>query len=182
MPHLTTADISRSALFAALIAGGAFVAIPLGPVPFTLQVFAVLLAGMVLGPRLGALAVITYLCLGLLAPVYAGGASGLGTLLGPTGGYLLAFVPAVVLTGYVATRGVPSMPRLVTAGMLGLVPIYAIGATWLGVHLGLSAGAAVSVGVLPFVAMDVVKVLLAAAVARSLVSLPLGLPAAQRDR
>jgi biotin transport system substrate-specific component len=182
MPRLTTVDISRSALFAALIAGGAFVAIPLGPVPFTLQVFAVLLAGMVLGPRLGTLSVLTYLTLGLLAPVYAGGASGLGTLLGPTGGYLLAFIPAVILTGSAATRGALSMPRLVTAGMLGLVPIYAVGATWLGAHLGLSAGAAVSVGVLPFVAMDAAKALLAAAVARSLVSLPLGLPAAQRDR
>jgi biotin transport system substrate-specific component len=182
MPRLTTADISRSALFAALIAGGAFAAIPLGPVPFTLQVFAVLLAGMVLGPRLGTLSVLTYLTLGLLAPVYAGGASGLGTLLGPTGGYLLAFIPAVVLTGCVATRGAPSMPRLVTAGMLGLVPIYVVGAALLAVHLALSAGAAVSVGVLPFVAMDAVKALLAAAVARSLVSLPLGLPAVQRDR
>ena len=119
MPRLTTADIARCALFAALIAGGAFVAIPLGPVPFTLQVFAVLLAGMVLGPRLGALSVLTYLTLGLVAPVYAGGASGLGTLLGPTGGYLLAFIPAVVLTGYVATRGAPSIPRLVTAGCSG---------------------------------------------------------------
>jgi biotin transport system substrate-specific component len=182
MPNITTADISRSALFAALIAGGAFAAIPLGPVPFTLQVFAVLLAGMVLGPRLGALSVVAYLALGLLAPVYAGGASGLGALLGPTGGYLIAFIPAVVLTGYIATRGAPSVPRLVAAGSIGLLPIYAMGATWLAAQLGLSATAAVTVGVLPFVTMDVVKVLLAAAVARSLVSLPLGLPSAQRDR
>ena len=105
--------------------------------PFTLQVFAVLLAGMVLGPRLGTLSVLTYLTLGLLAPVYAGGASGLGTLLGPTGGYLLAFIPAVILTGSAATRGAPRCrPR--HSGMLGLVPIYAVGATWLGAHLGLS--------------------------------------------
>ena len=61
----------------------AFAAIPVGSVPFTLQVYVVLLAGMVLGPRLAALGVAAYLLLGLLAPVYAGGGSGLGVLLGP---------------------------------------------------------------------------------------------------
>jgi biotin transport system substrate-specific component len=182
MHRLTTTDISRSALFAALIAGGAFVAIPLGPVPFTLQVFAVLLAGMLLGPRLGALSVVAYLVVGLVAPVYAGGASGLGALLGPTGGYLIAFIPAVVITGIVSARGEPSSRRFILAGILGLLPIYAIGATWLALQLGLSARAALTAGVVPFVAFDGVKALLAAAVARSLVSLPLGLPAAQRDR
>ena len=69
-----------------------------------------------------------------------------------------------------------------SAGLVGLVPIYAVGATWLAHQLDLSVAAAVSVGVLPFVVMDVMKALLAAGVARSLVSLPLGLPAAQRDR
>jgi biotin transport system substrate-specific component len=182
MRRLTTAEIARCALFTALIAVGAFVTLPLGPVPFTLQTFAVLLAGMVLGPRLGALSVVAYLALGLLAPVYAGGASGVGTLLGPTGGYLVAFVPAVVVTGVVASVGAPSPGRLALAGLLGLLPIYAVGATWLALQLDLGAAAAVSAGILPFVVMDSVKALLAAGVARGLVSLPLGLPAAQRDR
>ena len=182
MRRLTTAEIARCALFAALIAVGAFVTLPLGPVPFTLQTFAVLLAGMVLGPRLGALSVVAYLALGLVAPVYAGGASGVGTLLGPTGGYLVAFIPAVVVTGVVAAGEVPSTRRLILAGLLGLLPIYAVGATWLAFQLDLSAAAAVSAGILPFVVMDAVKALLAAGVARGLVSLPLGLPAAQRDR
>jgi len=77
---LTAREIAYAALFAALIAGGSFVAIPLGPVPFTLQVMFVLLTGMVLGPRLGALSVIAYLVLGLVAPVYAGATSGAGVL------------------------------------------------------------------------------------------------------
>ena len=182
MHRLTTADISRSALFAALMAVGAFVAVPIGPVPFTLQVFAVLLAAMMLGPRLALLSVVAYLALGLIVPVYAGGASGIGALFGPTGGYLIGFVPAVMVTGLLARDGAPSAPRLLTAGLLGIAPIYAVGATWLAWQLELTAGAAVSVGVLPFVAPDVVKALFAAAVARGLISLPLGLPVPQRDR
>jgi biotin transport system substrate-specific component len=180
--RLTTAEIARCALFTALIAVGAFVTVPLGPVPFTLQTFAVLLAGMVLGPRLGVLSIVAYLALGLVAPVYAGGASGVGALLGPTGGYLLAFIPAVMVTGVVASGEVVSTGRLVFAGLLGLLPVYAIGATWLALQLDLSAAAAVSAGVLPFVVIDSIKALLAAGVARALLSLPLGLPAAQRDR
>ena len=182
MRHLTTAEIARCALLTALIAVGAFITIPLGPVPFTLQTFAVLLAGMVLGPRLGALSVVAYLALGLVAPVYAGGASGVGALLGPTGGYLLAFIPAVIVTGVIASGDAAPTGRLILAGLLGLLPIYAIGATWLAFQLDLGAAAAVSAGVLPFVVMDAVKALLAAGVARALVSSPLGLPAAQRDR
>lgn len=182
MPRFTTSDVARSALFAALIAGGAFVTVPIGPVPFTLQVFFVLLGALVLGPRLALLSVSAYLGLGLVAPVYAGGASGIGTLLGPTGGYLIAFLPAVVVAGALARGEAGSIRRSLAAGMLGLVPIYGLGASWLAWHLGLSAGAGLSIGVLPFAAMDVVKATLAAAVARGLVNLPLGLLASQRDR
>jgi biotin transport system substrate-specific component len=179
---LTATDIARCALLTALLAVGAFVAIPVGPVPFTLQVFGVLLAGMLLGPRLGSLSVAAYLALGLVVPVYAGGASGIGALFGPTGGYLWGFLPAVIVAGLVAGRGTSSAPRLLAAGLAGLVPIYAIGAAWLAIQLDLSAREAVAVGVLPFAALDVAKALLAAAVARALVSRPLGLLAPQRDR
>ena len=73
LPPLTTRELTSAALFTALIAGGALVSIPIGTVPFTLQVLFVLLAGMLLGPRLAALSVLAYLALGLVAPVYAGG-------------------------------------------------------------------------------------------------------------
>jgi biotin transport system substrate-specific component len=178
----TTSEIARSALFAALIAGGAFVTVPIGPVPFTLQVFCVLLTAMLLGPRLALLAVAAYLTLGLVAPVYAGGASGLGALVGPTGGFLVGFIPAVLVTGWLVDRSAPATGRLLLAGLAGLVPIYALGATWLALQLDLGAGAAFGTGVLPFVTLDVVKAGLAAVVARSLVSSPLGLLAPQRDR
>ena len=183
MSPLTAREIALSALFAALIAGGSFVAIPLGPVPLTLQVMFVLLAGLVLGPRLGALSVIAYLVLGLVAPVYAGGTSGAGVLFGPTGGYLWGFIAGAALAGLTARRGGdPGLGRCVLGGLVGLVPIYALGAAWLALQLHLDPGAAIAAGVVPFVWGDVVKAIAAALVARSMVNLPLGLPSPQRDR
>ena len=181
MSRLTASDIARCALLAALIAGGAFVTVPIGPVPFTLQAFFVLVAGMILGPRLALLSVAAYLALGLAAPVYAGGTAGLGALLGPTGGFLMGFIPAVLVTGWLAHRGAPTMVRLLSAGLAGLLPLYALGAAWLALQLDLGAGAAVTSGVLPFLPVDVVKVGLAAAMVRSLVSSPLDLLAPLQD-
>ena len=181
MSRLTTREIAYAALFAALVAAGAFVAVPLGPVPFTLQVLFVLLAGLVLGPRIGALSVVSYLIVGLVAPVYAGGTSGAGVLFGPTGGYLWGFVAGAALAGAVAWRR-PSLARLLLGGLAGLLPIYSIGVTWLALQLQLDPAAAVATGVAPFVVGDVLKAIAAALAARSLVSLPLGLPVLQRDR
>jgi biotin transport system substrate-specific component len=180
LSRLTTRELATAALFTAVLAVAAFVAIPVGSVPFTLQVFVVLLAGMALGPRLGALSVLAYLILGMVAPVYAGGASGLGALFGPTGGYLIGFVGGAIVAGLVAGWGDQTLPRFLVAGLAGLMPIYAIGATWLAVQLHLTPGAALLTGVVPFVWLDVLKAVAAALMARALVSLPLGLPAATR--
>lgn len=182
MPSLTTRELTYAALFTALIAGGALVAIPIGSVPFTLQVLFVLLAGMLLGPRLAALSVLAYLALGLVAPVYAGGTSGLGVLFGPTGGYLWGFVLAALVTGAVSTHGRTSLARFVAAGLLGVTPIYALGAVWLAAQLHMGVGTALATGVAPFVWLDVLKAVAAGLAARSLVNLPLGLPSPQRGR
>lgn len=181
MSHLTTSDISRGALFAALTAAGAFVVIPFGPVPITLQVFFILLGGMMLGSRLAALSAVAYLTLGLVAPVYAGGASGVGVLFGPTGGYLLSFVPAALISGWLARRRDPTLGWLLLAGVVGLTPIYVLGTVWLGAQLHMTASAALSAGVLPFIAGDATKAVLAAVVARMSVRLPVGLPVVDRD-
>ena len=180
MSRLTTRELATAALFTAILSVAAFVAIPVGSVPFTLQVYVVLLAGMVLGPRLGVLSVLAYLILGLVAPVYAGGTSGLGALFGPTGGYLFGFIGAAFVTGLVAERGTGTTLKLLVAGIAGLAPIYAVGATWLAMQLHLTAGAAVLAGIAPFVWLDVLKAVAAALTARALVTLPLGLPAASR--
>lgn len=179
MHRITTREVAFAALFAALIAASSFIAIPFGAVPFTLQVLTVLVAGLVLGARGGALAVAAYLALGLIAPVFAGGTSGIGVLFGPTGGYLWGFLLGAACAGLVAGRTGPSYLGLAAAALAGLVPIYVVGTVWLAVQLQLTAQAALVAGVVPFVGGDVIKAFAAALAARSLLSLPLGLPALQ---
>jgi len=182
---LPTRDLAVGALFAALIAAGALVALPMvGPVPFTLQVLFVLLAGLMLGARLGALSVLAYVVAGLVAPVYAQGASGPGALFGPAGGYLVGFVVSAYLVGWLAERWRPRrFVPLLGIAIAGLVPIYAIGAVWLALQLDApSFHTIVWGGVLQFVPADLVKAALAALAARALLSLPLDLGVFSRAR
>ena len=182
---LSARDLATGALFAALIAAGALVALPMfGPVPFTLQVAFVLLAGLLLGARLATMSVVVYLIAGLVAPVYAQGTSGLGVLVGPTGGYLVGFAVAACLVGWLTERFQPRrfMPLLGIA-LAGLLPIYAIGATWLALQLHTtSIQAVVWGGVLQFLPADAAKAALAAVAARALLSLPLDLRGLSRAR
>ena len=183
MRGLSTREISYAAVCTALIAAGAFITIPLGPVPFTLQPLFVLFTGLVLGPRLGALSVVAYLVLGLVAPVYAGGTSGLGVLFGPTGGYLVGFVFGAALAGAVGRSGEPRAARLIAGGLAGLVPIYTLGALWLAVSLHTTELRVVMVaGVLPFLPLDALKAVVAGLMALSLARSPLRLPATERGR
>lgn len=158
---------------AALTAAGAQIAIPLpfSPVPFTLQVPAVILSGLLLGARYGTLAQLVYLLLGAAgAPVFAQFSGGLAHVVGPTGGYLLSYPLAAAIAGF-ASGAVASAPRAralgssFLAGTAALAVIYALGATWLAVVTDLPPAAALAQGVLPFVAFDLVKVLLASLVA-----------------
>jgi biotin transport system substrate-specific component len=146
--------------FAAATAFGAKVAIPLPgtPVPFTLQVAFVLLAGALLGARLGAASQLAYLAAGAAgAPVFAAG-GGLFYLLGPTGGYLLAFPLAAWVVGAVAGRA-GGLMRLAIALVAGVAVIYGGGAAWLAVLAG-APGRALLVGAAPFLALDLAKIVL----------------------
>ncbi len=157
--------------FSLLVALAAQVAVPLPwtPVPVTGQTFAVLLAGALLGSRLGALALVAYLAEGAVGlPFFSGGGGGPQFFAGPTAGYLLAFPVAAFVTGYLAERGWDR--RVITAASamaLGSVVILAGGWAWLAVLTG-SASSAFALGVEPFVVGDVIKIALAAA------ALPLG--------
>lgn len=158
-----------TALLAACIAVGAWIQLPIGAVPITLQPLFAFLAGYLLGPARGAAAVALYVAAGVLGlPVFAGGAAGLGVVLGPTGGYLLGFVAAAALTGLVPRRGpIGWLPGL-AAGAAALAAAYLLGASWLALVLHLGARQALLAGVLPFLPFDAVKVALALVVARHL--------------
>lgn len=165
-------EIAYVAVFAALIVAlTLFPAIEIGisPVPITLQTFAVALAAMLLGARRGALTVLTYLALIAIGlPVAAGYVGGFGVFAGPTGGFLVGFVPQALVVGAVATwatRRSVSVPRLLLAGLAGMPVVYAIGTVWLMVVTGMGPGAALTAAVIPFLIGDVLKNVLAAMVA-----------------
>lgn len=150
-------------LFGSLfVAAMAQLSIPLNPVPITGQTFAVLLVGMVFGSRRGALTLIAYLAEGAAGlPVFAEARSGIGTLLGPTGGYLFGFVAAAWLVGFLAERGFDrSMFKTFIAMLLGNAVIYVFGVAWLMQFVG-GLGATLAAGMYPFLIGDGIKVLLA---------------------
>lgn len=156
---------------AAVTAVAAQITVPISPVPFTMQVLAVILSGLLLGVRTGALAQAIYVLVGAVGvPVFAGFKGGLGIVLGPTGGYLISYPIAAAVAGLAAhTVARASRRKALWTGFLwgcaGLAVIYALGATWLAVVAGLSPAEALATGVLPFVVFDLIKVALAALVA-----------------
>lgn len=169
---LPTRDLVMAALVASLISASAYIQIPMGAVPVTLQVFVVLLAGMVLSPLAAGLSMLVYLLLGAAGvPVFAGGTAGLGVLFGPTGGYLFGFAVAAVAVSLVrsALRGTVSFP---VAGAIAAVPgialIYGIGWVVLTQVTGMGWGPAFAAGVVPFVAIDAVKAVVAVVIAAAL--------------
>ncbi|MGE5509323.1 MAG: biotin transporter BioY [Chitinophagales bacterium] len=164
-------SLAAVALFAAVIGVLAFVSLPLpfSPVPLSGQSFGVMLAGALLGPRRGPLAVAAYLLLGVCGlPVFAGGKAGPGVLTGPTGGYLWGFVLGSAVTGALAGvhRERPAWQTLSGLILGGIVAVYALGVTQLAAVAGLSLRQAVAAGVLPFLPGDLVKAVAAAAVVR----------------
>lgn len=134
-------EIILCAVFAALIAVGAFIKIPIPVVPFTLQTLFVVLAGLLLGPKLGAASVAAYLILGLVGlPIFTQG-GGPGYVLQPTFGYLVGFMGGAWLAGRIAdAKKAPSYLRMLCAGLSALVVIYTIGVAYValikGVYLG----------------------------------------------
>ncbi|MCE1236733.1 MAG: biotin transporter BioY [Hyphomicrobiales bacterium] len=171
---MTTRDLGYVALFAALIVAlGIVPAIPLaGGVPITLQSLGVMLAGLILGPKRGALAAIVVIALvGLGLPVLAGGRGGLGVYAGPTAGFLFGWAPAAFVTGFLAMRldraetaAAARFAGLFGAGVAGSIALlYVCGIAWLAfvTKLGLSKAFFVS---LPFVPGDLVKAAVAALV------------------
>ncbi|MCK4418091.1 MAG: biotin transporter BioY [Candidatus Latescibacteria bacterium] len=167
--------VASVGLMAGLTAVGAFIRIPLPyvPVPFTLQVLFVFLAGALLGARLGALSQLVYLGLGLAGlPVFAGGAAGPGSILMPTFGYIIGFVFAAYVIGTLTQKTpVPQFRSTFLKILAGLPLIYLFGVVYLYLNLNLITGKSCSLqdallmGCLIFLPFDVVKAAIAAFIA-----------------
>jgi biotin transport system substrate-specific component len=147
--------IAYSAAFIGLIALGSWISLPVGSIPFTLQTLFVLLAGIVMH-RAGAVPVLLYCILGILGlPLFHNGMAGIGVLLGPSGGYLVGFIFAALVTGLAYEHDSPVI-RILGLGAATAV-IYLFGVAWLMYSLHLGFIPAVVTGVIPFLIGDAIK-------------------------
>lgn len=164
---LSVRGMVYASLFGAVTAAGAFIMIPLPPVPITLQTMFVCLSGTLLGARLGMLSQVIYLGIGAIGlPVFAGGKAGFGALFGPTGGYLTGFVAGAYLIGkLVEARPAPGIFWIALSMAAGTVAVYLFGVLQLSLVARLSLEKAVAVGVLPFLMGDILKIGAAAFIA-----------------
>lgn len=171
--HAALYDVGMVVAGSLVVALGAQleVRLPFTPVPMTGQPFAVFLVGALLGARRGAAAMVTYLGEGAAGlPVFAGGASGAAAILGPSGGYLVGFVPAAFVTGFLAERGWDRRFLSTWAAMaLGSVALFACGLPRLAQFVGWNN--VLATGLLPFLPGDLAKQVLAAVVLPSAWSL-----------
>ncbi|MFO7850448.1 MAG: biotin transporter BioY [Spirochaetia bacterium] len=161
------------AAFTALTAVGAYISIPIGPVPIVLQNFFVLLAGLLLGPKKALASITIYLLLGAVGlPVFAGGTGGIGHFFGPTGGYLAGFLPAALITGLLSPvyrgEGKVSLVRCILALSAGTAAIYLIGIPWLKIATNATWAQSFMIGLVPFIPGDIVKILAASFTGRSI--------------
>lgn len=152
-------------LFAALLCVSSYIVIPIGPVPVTLQVLFVLLAGAVLGAEMGSLSVLIWIMLGTFGlPVFAGGKAGPLVLLGPTGGYLLGFIICAWVVGFMTRNNSASKIWTGISMLIGLGLAYAAGLAGFMASFAfflqkpMTLQQALTVAVFPFVPFDLVKV------------------------
>lgn len=168
-------DIILVALFAALTAIGAFIKVPVGPIPISLQSFFTISAGLFLGARLGALSQLVYIGMGLVGlPVFTSG-GGPSYVLNPAFGFLVGFALCSYVVGKIAESGKPSLMRYIVASFTGTAVMYAIGVPWLYMILVNVSGVAVTftkvmnVGCLVFLPGDILKVFIISGLASRIV-------------
>jgi len=164
-----TRPLIFTALFAALTAAGAFLKIPIGPVPISLQFLFTAMAGILLGRRYGALSQLVYVLLGLVGlPIFTAG-GGFGYVFQPSFGFLLGLIPCAWVIGLLSRRR-SGGAWLVLSCVAGLAVLYLIGVPYMALILnvylqkGLDTAAVLKVGMLPFLPGDALKIAVAAAV------------------
>ncbi|NPV44296.1 MAG: biotin transporter BioY [Firmicutes bacterium] len=160
-------EMAISALFAALTAVMGYVVIPLpfSPVPITGQTFAVMLTGGLLKTRTAVISMLVFIFIGILGlPVFAGGRSGMGVLLGPTGGYILSWPLAVMLISKLLGKKEPTrfVYTLFVNILGGIIIVYLIGILQLAIVTGLDFKRAFMLGGLPFIPGDIFKAFVSA--------------------
>ncbi len=167
MKHSKILILTQCALFAALLCVLSPIAVPIGPVPVTLGLFAVMLCGVVLGSLRGTVSVAVYLLIGVLGlPVFSGAMGGASRLVGPTGGYLWGYLLCTLLIGlrrYLpAKRLFSEMAIAFFFCLFALAAVYLCGTVQYSLYAGISFSEALKIAVFPFVLIDLAKCLAAA--------------------
>ncbi len=164
---ISTKQMALVGLMAALICvvGPFSIPIPISPVPITLVNMVIFFAVIILGWKLGTLATLIYLLLGMIGvPVFSNFGSGLAKVIGPTGGYMVGYIFMGIICGIVAEK--TSNRILMFLGFaVGMVVIYAFGTAWLAYQAGLTFTQALWMGVIPYIPGDIVKMVVAILVA-----------------
>lgn len=165
-------DLTRISLLTALIAVSSYIVIPLpfSPVPVTGQTLAIMLCALLLTPKQASLTLVVYLLIGVSGvPVFAGGASGPGVILGPTGGFIIGFIPMAFFISFFKGSS-PGLIRYFIVSALGsLVVLNLIGVPWLSWSAGISLSQAITVGFWPFLPGGIFKLFVAVLMAWKLV-------------
>lgn len=135
--------------------------IPIGPVPISLTPFVIYLSIYILGTKKAFVSYLIYLLIGLVGvPVFSGFSSGAGKLFGPTGGYLIGFIPMLLIAGIVIDKTLGKWYLEFAAMVIGMAACYAFGTFWLSWQAHMSFQAALFAGVIPFIAGDLIKMVL----------------------
>ena len=136
-----------------------FIPLPMSPVMFSMQIFGIMLVSVILGAKRGTLAVLTYLLIGLAGvPVFSGFRGGFSVLAGPTGGYLISYIPMSFIIGRLSEISVKRTHLMCSVSMLvGMAVCYILGSIQYAFVTNISLWHAVMTGVVPFVAFDLIK-------------------------
>ena len=162
--HMSTAQMTVTALMTAItcILAPMALPIPVSPVPISLTNLVIFFMAYILGTKLSVVSYVLYLLLGTVGlPVFSGFSGGVGKLLGPTGGYLIGFIFLALISGLFVDK-FPKNRILAVVGMIiGMAVTYIFGTEWLAIQLKMSFVAALSVGVIPYLAGDAAKIIIA---------------------
>lgn len=161
-----TYAMAVTALMTAVTCILAPLSIPIGPVPISLTNFAIYLSLYLLDWKKGTISYILYLLLGLVGlPVFSGFTGGIGKLAGPTGGYIIGFIPMAIIAGIVIDKYTEKWLLCLLAMIVGTIVCYALGTAWLAYEAKMDMMAALWAGVIPFIPGDLVKMALAILIA-----------------
>jgi len=176
---LATLDIVQIGMFAALTAVGAFISIPVGPVPITLQSFFVLLSGILLGSKKAILSQVVYVFLGLIGlPIFAGFTGGLQTIVKPSFGFLIGYIVVAFIVGRISERD-HTIKGLSLAVVAGTLTLYAIGIPYMYYILNImlvknfSFIQILNMGMIMFIPGDTLKAIIAVMIGKRMKSLGL---------